>query len=244
MSDNSKIKCEGTGCSFYSACCGNIAFCPKRIINNQLDTLEEREQLIVKMHCGISNKRRFTYAEIAEKFDLSTGRICQLFEEAMATLSNKTLSGISENIIICGKGNDGYAFYYSRLIKAREGKSYFPAQHVDESGYEQIDIKGHHIPKLAIESSNRTIAEKQLLKMIDDWNVSLKLKAKLKQARIRYIIDVFSKPFNILFFNVLQFDYPLLIELVEAIDVMKNNYQIVEFLFHSNHFHYHNNKYI
>ena len=59
--------CPQKHCSFYDACHSNYGYCPKRLIEKVISDLDEREQYVVKMHCGFIDGKEHSFTEIGKK---------------------------------------------------------------------------------------------------------------------------------------------------------------------------------
>jgi RNA polymerase primary sigma factor len=64
----------------------NIAEELKAMLNNAMHTLTEREQLVLRLHYGLGGNQRKSLREIGKVLELSTERIRQIEEKAMARL--------------------------------------------------------------------------------------------------------------------------------------------------------------
>lgn len=72
-------------CSFWWACNRNRGYCPKHMISDIISEMDEREQFVIKMHCGLEDGIQHSFAEIGRQLDLTGTRISQIFKEAITT---------------------------------------------------------------------------------------------------------------------------------------------------------------
>ena len=153
-----------TNCSFFDVCYGKIAYCPKRIIDKHTGELTEKEQLIVNMKCGFNGEKQHSFAEIGRMLNLSGARISQIYKEATC---NRYLSylGATEEIVICGRNNENYAFYYSSVFD-RDSTNKNTSHNINT--YKHIKIADTTIPYLTVSQSDKNKLKKDLSISIDE----------------------------------------------------------------------------
>lgn len=214
-------------CSFYNVCFGKIAYCPKRIVESHISKLSEKEQFVVNMRCGFIDNKQHSFAEIGRVLNLSGARISQIFKDATCH-RYKDYLGLTEDIVTCGKENENYAFYYKSVFTSKNdyARLNHDSYHILDS-YGRISVEGHRVPFSTISKSEENKAKKDLSISIDKWHISHKLKETLKDHNIEYVADVFCKPFHCIFFDILRFDFYLLVELFASINEFSNQYEIV-----------------
>lgn len=215
------------GCSFYDVCYGNIAYCPKRIVEKHMSDLSDREQYVVNLRCGFADNQQHTFVEIGRNLGLSGTRVSQIYKQALSH-RYKDYLGITEHIVMCGKQNKNYAVYYSGVF-ASDFNITLPISklHHNLKSYDRIDINGHSVPFFAVATSDMDKAIEDLSISIAEWKVSSKLKMVLEKGNITYVADILCKPFHCLFFDIVKLDYNLLLELFTSINGFKNGYEII-----------------
>ena len=63
-------------------------------VNGALDTLSERERIVLEMYFGINRDSAMTLNEIGEEFDLTRERVRQIKEKAIRRLKHSSRSAI------------------------------------------------------------------------------------------------------------------------------------------------------
>ena len=61
-------------------------------VNGALDTLSERERIVLEMYFGINRDSAMTLNEIGEEFDLTRERVRQIKEKAIQRLRHRSRS--------------------------------------------------------------------------------------------------------------------------------------------------------
>ena len=79
--DYCKDKCE-----FYKTCYGNHEVCPKQAFKDMLETLDEREQVILKLRFGFCNNKELSWEEIADYLNLTKNYVKQLSQKPIRKL--------------------------------------------------------------------------------------------------------------------------------------------------------------
>ena len=226
MAKINDMNCEND-CSFYNVCYGKIAYCPKKIVKSHISKLSEREQFVVNMKCGFIDNTHHSFAEIGRSLNLSGARISQIYKDATCH-RYKNYLGIPEDIIVCGKENSNYATYYTSVFVSKNDYTKLNSNlYHTKNNYMFVNVKGHMVPFITISKSETVKTEKDLSINIDEWQISHKLKDILKSHSIKYVADVLCRPFHCIFFDILKFDFYLLVELFAAINEFNNQYEIV-----------------
>ena len=66
-------------------------------IRNSLDTLKDRERMVIKMYFGIERDYALTLNEIGEEFNLTRERVRQIKEKAIRRLRHRSRSKTLRN---------------------------------------------------------------------------------------------------------------------------------------------------
>lgn len=209
--------CTGSECCYYRVCRQSCGYCPKKIIRKAIKKRDEREQYIINLHCGFYDGKQYSFAEIGRRLGVTGTRVSQIYKEAVRSPKYKAYYGIPEVIIAYGDNYPtAYSKFYCDVFYNFTSKLY----EIRECNVRRIC--GNHIPYeilLGVLESKPEAADKnskwQLF--ISTWNISDKLRTRLQNSNIDNIVDIFSYPFHVLFFDILKFDYNLLLELRMAI---------------------------
>ena len=68
-------------------------------IRNSLDTLKDRERMVIKMYFGIERDYALTLNEIGEEFNLTRERVRQIKEKAIRRLRHRSRSKTLRNYL-------------------------------------------------------------------------------------------------------------------------------------------------
>lgn len=195
--------CAGTACYYYWQCRKNYGYCPKMIIRKAIKWRDEREQYIINLHCGFYDRKQYSFAEIGRRLGITGTRVSQIYKEAVVYRKYKAYYGIPKTIISYGGSSTVYARFYNDIFKREK--------------YDTLEICGKHIPSrllsYAFEKEAEDVIISKLQLSITNWDISEKLRRQLVSNDVTNIADIFSLPFHTLFFDILHFDYHLLVEL-------------------------------
>ena len=72
----------------------------KLLINGLLETLSERERIVLELYFGINRDDALSLNEIGEEFDLTRGRVRQIKEKAIQRLRHRSRSNHLKNNLI------------------------------------------------------------------------------------------------------------------------------------------------
>lgn len=73
-------------CVYFDKCAGNRERCVKKAVENLLETLTEREEMVLKLRWGFYKNKCFTVNDVAECLEITRERVRQIEAKALRKL--------------------------------------------------------------------------------------------------------------------------------------------------------------
>lgn len=73
-------------CTYFDKCAGNRERCVKKAVENLLETLTEKEEMVLKLRWGFYKNKCFTVNDVAECLEITRERARQIEAKALRKL--------------------------------------------------------------------------------------------------------------------------------------------------------------